>query len=572
MYKHRTDSPQSVLVDAVETLSSIADLDFNKQHVVAEEQELNLQNSKIQYKSVKWLGENTQESRKVIKNIFKVVLRYLKRFYKHEYRRIGNQNAMEEIKTIMVLVGEAAKKLDMQQKSSKKLKKITDLKEYRALQKFYKERIARKIDEGILGKWILSISQVEKAPEVPKDLSDKEFISLQGVKRDVDYELFYMRKESGSRFYQPRVVRNMKLVSDFGAYFGSRQLKGELVHLPFAIDSYYCDIANHLLKSAGRRIRGFLELSVAMRKKSFLKDLNSAVIALMLAANPRNKKRNDPIKTCEAYFRDFQVFLRKSLSTKAYQKQVVYGVKKEVKEQEYAFELIETLCYCMNKSLNGFTSFNNYMERVVEEALELKEFVDLDYEKKPIWRCLLDTYTSMTSSVKQSLKGPIHKVLEDMELKQNNTFDPFIQGNLPNSFIGLYYKDKKIDILHMPCPTHQEKINKANITEEFLAYLRKGKKYKNKTTHLMFNLQDNTERKGYARAKAVEDLSEAKVYNEQLEVVTLPKNTAFYHQIEPYHKDNQAKNFINHLKEQITGESTGFYFSKKCRKNFFLNG
>jgi hypothetical protein len=575
MHNQRKDSPHSTLAHAVETLSSIVDFDMDRQYAVAEEQELHLHGHKIEYKSVRWLGKNKEESQRVIKNIFKVVLRYLKRFYKHEYSYVENKNAMDEIKTIMVLVGEAAKKLDMGPQTSENVKKITELSEYKALQVFYKERIAKKIDEGTLGKWILSIVQSEQELQESKkavkkeDLSSKEFISLQGVKRDLDYELFYMRKDNGSRFYTPRVVRNMKLVSDFSSYFGPNQVRGELIHLGFAKDAYYCTMANHLLDSMGSKMRNFFAISVLKRRNEFFKELNFSLIALMLSSHKGNRKENNPIKTCEAYFKDFQFFLRKCLSSKIYQKLVAYKEKSIASDEQIAFDLCQSICFCMNKSLDGFRSFDNYMERVLEEALQMKEFVEFEYDKTHYWKKLLDSYMSMTSLVKHNLKGPVHKILSVMESKENNAFDPFIQGNLPNYLLGLYYNEKKIDFLHMPSPTHQEKIHQATVTEEFLAYLREGKKNRDKTTHLLFNFQDNTDWKEFARSKALEDIAKAARYKEQIEVVTLPKNTAFYHQIEPYHKENQAEIFINHLKEQIVGKSTGFYFSKKIEEKLF---
>ena len=72
MYNQRKDSAQGTLTEAVETLSSIADLDAERQYAVTQEQELKLHGNKIQYKSVRWLGENSEESRKVIKTSLKL--------------------------------------------------------------------------------------------------------------------------------------------------------------------------------------------------------------------------------------------------------------------------------------------------------------------------------------------------------------------------------------------------------------------------------------------------------------------------------------------------------------------
>src|SRR5215203_67518 len=101
------------IIEAVETLSSIADLEFDRDVGIAQRHELILHDEKIAYKTVHWLHERgASETVSLVRETFRVILHYLKQFYKKEYGHVSDPRTIEGIKTIMVLVGEAAKKLD----------------------------------------------------------------------------------------------------------------------------------------------------------------------------------------------------------------------------------------------------------------------------------------------------------------------------------------------------------------------------------------------------------------------------------------------------------------------------
>jgi hypothetical protein len=125
-----------------------------------------------------------------------------------------------------------------------------------------------------------------------------------------------------------------------------------------------------------------------------------------------------------------------------------------------------------------------------------------------------------------------------------------------------------------PSPTHQEFIHKAGVKGEFKAFLRACGHEKTFKKCLLLNLQDRTNWKEHFRCAAIEDLAEHESFAKQLEIVSLPKDTEFYHQLAPYHQENHADVFIKHLKEQIHDESGGFRISDIIRKEIsktFIN-
>ena len=72
--KHHSEGSNISILDAVETLSEIADLEVLPQVGVAEKHNLNLGDQAITYRSIQWLHEDDIELRlEGLKEIFKVV-------------------------------------------------------------------------------------------------------------------------------------------------------------------------------------------------------------------------------------------------------------------------------------------------------------------------------------------------------------------------------------------------------------------------------------------------------------------------------------------------------------------
>ena len=58
-------------------------------------------------------------------------------------------------------------------------------------------------------------------------------------------------------------------------------------------------------------------------------------------------------------------------------------------------------------------------------------------------------------------------------------------------------------------------------------------------------------------------------FNENLTVITLPKNTDFYHQFAPYQDLDHAALFIDQFEEHLGSETSGFYFPQRVHKEIF---
>ncbi|MCB1112679.1 MAG: hypothetical protein H7A37_09160 [Chlamydiales bacterium] len=570
-------SSELSLVDAVETLSSIADMDFDKEIGVTQSHELDVQNKKVSYRTVHWLRDrDAKESLEVIKETFRVILNYLRNFYRDEYRSLKDMQTIEGVKTIMVLVGEAAKKLDRYNKEflQKKNFSVTKLKEYKELQQFYESRISKRVDDGKLSKWILGLTQMaESMPQKQIEAKEKKawetkyiFVDLESVKKDTEYELFLLRKEDGTRFFSPRLIRNMKLVSDFGSYFGHSELDDPLSSLQQWEDRCFHASAQSIIRSVGTRADRFFHEAGRYKGRELPALLIQTLMALMLAGNPNNLMRNNPPKNCLEYFKDFQLFLREAMHSRHYQRLVAYPPNEQDRLGCSIVETIHALCRALYVHMRGYQEMVPIIQELITESLneDGNQFVDGE-----LWEKIQNEYDALQKVLKRHPNGGLVKVLDLLEAGTVRQFDPLHQENVPTPLFHLYMNDSRMTCMRMASPTYQEFIHRVHIVEEFLGFLRACSSDHIIRKHLIFNLQDRTSWREVARCKAIEGLQNVKQFHDHLVVVTLPIDTEFYHQMAPYHDENKAKVFMEHFKEHLGDENAGFYFPDRLKGELF---
>lgn len=567
------------LLEAVETLSNIAD--FNFENVGTEQSpELGWQQ---QLKSVHRLpSQDANLTVTIVKKTFRVILNYLRNVYKKGYLYIKNDNALENIKTMMVLVGEAARKLDRYTFLFHKAqaKSITELKEYKKLQEFYQSHIARKIDERLLGKWILALSQKDN-PTAKVILSANKssqtkhvFVDLDSVKKDTEYELFFLRKEDGTRFFNPRLIRNLKLVNHFEDYIGEKQERDLLKDTVVWKDRFAHSCAKAIIKTVHRDLEKYYRETLNIKDHEVVEGLNKTIMALLLSANVHNLGHNNTQKNCRDYFYDFLFFLRKVLYLKDYQKFLAYPPRKSNKLDHCLLDTINLLCKAIYIQLIDAKEIFSYVAAIISQAHHQNSPKNSNQLTSPyvLYSSLNDDYKAVSQWLKGHMSGLLNKTLNVLEEGNYQGFDPLMQENLPTYMYSLYAREKKIIFMRWPCPTHQEYINKADVAKEFKSFLRACEHENNIKKCLIFNLQDRTSWKESYRCTALEDLPRHESYSKHIEVVTLTKDSEFYYQLPPYQDDNNADSFIKSFKEHLRDEHGGFLFSNQLKKSLFLEG
>jgi len=397
------------------------------------------------------------------------------------------------------------------------------------------------------------------------------FIDLESVKRDTEYELFYLKKEDGTRFFNPRLIRNIKLVCDSGESIEGGMESDPLSKINIWQDHMMQVAAKNILQTQGVLLDRFFGEAKKSWKRELVAALNKAIIALMMSSNPRNLLRNSPVKSCLEYFLDFQFFLRMALKSREYQRLMVYPPKRSNRLAHCLLDLTHSLCRALFSSIQGYQELLPVFENVLHKAEQAQspEHSKAAAECNMLWSRLAADYSAMKKLIRKHPNGPLVKDLEILQHGIYHVFDPIAHFNIPNQLYSLYLQEHKMTNVRIPTPTYQEFIHKAEILEEFKGFLRAYSRPQFKRKHLIINLQDRTSWKEHFRSVALEDLQKNRNFAKSLTVVTLAKDTEFYHQLAPYHEDNHANIFIKHFKEHLSDENCGFYFPKSIFNTLF---
>lgn len=557
--------------DAVNLLTHIMDMDFEEKEsplseVFTEPEVLRVVN--------RVYDQDRIPSLKTVKEVFRVIFDYLNRVCDHHVTHETNRAAtVEQVKTIMVLVGEAAKKLDKYQSLFQKAqhhKSITELKEYKQLQDLYLTRIERHVDEDRLGKWILALGQKRESKQSSetavkrKSMQTKHlFIDLDAVKKDIEYELFFLRKDDGTRFFSPKLIRNLKLVSDFGDYLREEKLADPLGDIAVWRSRIAHAFAVNVMRNSWREIKRFYLNSRLLAHDEVSSHAYKMVMALLLAAHAHNEWHEFGLKNCEDYFCDCLMFLRETLHHPDYQKMIAYSPHREDKGAHALLDLIHSICMSIYVHLEGIQQFLPFVHNLIDESKKYYSYQKGSGLKVETWRRLDAEYFSVSKMMQHHSRGPIDKILNAFDEGECHSFDPFLQKNLPGVLYELYLDGYRCCIKRWPSPTTQEQVQQAYVVDEFKGFLRGCDIEEKIHKCLIINFQDSVSWKGYARCSCLEELANSETYAKHLELANIPKDTEFYYQDYPYRSENYADEFIKNFKEQLEESAGGFLFSEE---------
>lgn len=559
------------LLEAVEALSAITE-----QHWEQGEVEWIPLDEEIDLKHPEWLlGSDKERARETVKELFKAVLNHLKHFYQNEYSLATNSTTLEGIKSLMVIVGEAAKKIDHYTTlfQDKHYGGATKLSEYKQLQEFYKKKISRTIDEALLGKWLLALTQrtfiehEKKHAEGMRSLETRHvFVDLESVKQDRDYELFFIKKEDGTRFFNPRIIRNIKLISDFGLRGDQTIDEGLFVEQKVWEDRAIHDFAHQILKRAHPVINQFYGALVKDKGLECQGYLNMAIMALLLAAGKDRLGYQDHHKASKDYFSDFKQFFRLVLDSRGYQKFMAYPFEERSKSQEATLKISAALLSAIFEGVSSSNETHSYLTYLFGEA---RKVVSPDHlrealSKGELWSYLSADFSAMKKMLKKFPNESIDKILEELDRGFYQQFDPWMQGGVIAKVPDLSVNNSGVVWHVLPAPTKQEYIHHASVIEEFQGLLLSH--HQSDGPVLIINHQDRTDWREHARCAALENLEEYEQFASFLTVATIPKDTPFYWQEEPYQEEHQVHLFKEHLLEQIADNHGGLFLSEKVRK------
>jgi len=581
MSNSRGKGPALTVLDAVETLSSIVDMDteFNEVSTITAE-ELGLESEKVSARNVEWVRDQDIDTTiDQVKSIFSVIFDYVEGFYKKESQYLQNQKTVEEIKNIMFLVAEAAKKLDYYTALQKNGEKgtITELEEYKRIQDFYRKKIDQRIDESVLGKWIMGVAEATLLQDALADWKkrkvvaiQKTYVDLESIKSDHEYELLLIRKNDGAPFYSPQLIRNIKLVCDFGFLEQEVEQLDILKKIKFWREEAVCDSAADILHSIWDPIRIFYRFVNTGSEDVVVSALSKTVFALMMASNPNNQRRNLPAKSCSQYFSDFQLFLREVLSSREFQRILIYSSKEDNILEKTVLEIVEAICSTLFLNLHSLQKFSHRIDQILHRASVHAESRNIKQKKEGVLsNRLLHDYSALLYALKYHANGPLERDLELIGSDDTVGFDTLKQENLPNFWFDFYVGERQIKHLRFPCPILQERVDHADVSEEFKGFLFHLLRNAQKQNIIIFNLQDRLSWREIARSTLMERLQKSSLFSDILTVVTLDIDSDFYHQLGVYASLNNADSFMNEFYNCLNAPEGAYFFPEKVRNILF---
>ena len=543
--------------EALDNLATIVSLDMDAPPLIGLVKGKRIVTDKEDFGSgaVTWLSEEPQVLFEVMDITYRTIHNHLIALSERSEMNWDDQKAIKGIAAMMALVSESAVVFDryMAFRAGRKEPKeisVMERAEFQDLMYYYQNRFSQQMK--------LKHEEYEAPPEA--------LVDIEAVKRDRDYELFYLRKEDGSVYYNSDIIRNLKTSIDFSVE-GDGLEEDPLLKIRTMQDRDLQASAGQVLAGCHEEIEAFYKFSKKLENHQWASILRSALIALFLTANPRNLIQNTIGKSCLQYYEDFHQFLRQALRTVEYQKAIAYPPEHSDKVSYALLHLTHSLCYWFFVRPGGIKQeviglIHRTMRKGEKEAALPKG--------ETIWnQCIYDDEKFRTE-MGHFPNGPLFKIFDLIrESKDEDTlipFDPIGQQNLPMRLFNIHTRGLTIHMIRLPSPTTQTIINKADIVDEFKGYLRFFSKESAQKKHLMINFQDRTSWKEFARCKALDQLQTNAEFRKNLYVVTLPKATDFYYQNYEYFNMDSAEEFLSSLISQFDApEECGFFFPSKVK-------
>lgn len=566
------------ILDALENLNTLVDADSLDEIEVTQGSLLIPHKGEIEggKDEIYWVQAGPDDQTRVaIQNTFSSVHSHLQTFYSKMKKDGDTKRLMEGINAVMVLVGEAAKK--MEKFGTLFRKRVTEFEEYEKLQDFYRNRVIKEsfrefaktsLPKGeiksagqVLPEQMIADQQLQEllAEEPVEEFAGIHILNdIDVIKRDHLYELFFLKNEAGHHFFTYELARTIKLSCDFGEYAGGYFGEDPLLQIKNWEDKELNLRANAILKNCKRLIDQFYKGAMRYKEMEVATSVHNAVMALMLAANPRNLIRQFALKGCHLYFHDFLYFLRATMKNREYQKFMIYGAPLGKPFFQDLLDLVDSLCYQLFTAPIADEEVSTSLKQMINEGRHSKG--------ESLSHYLAGAYRALNAVLQKHPNGPVFKALDLIREEEIPLFDPIFLGNIPCQEWRFVGKDQEAIILRMPCPIQQEVIDRAFITPEFETFLH-GLKARQRLLYI--NFQDRTSWKEHARSVAMEELARQAQFAENLTVVTLAKDTEFYNQAGYYQDSDDAHLFIQSFSEHLHDETTGYYFPPELKKELF---
>ena len=519
--------------------------------------------------AILWLGPDSMDVLiDVAKVSYSTIHKYLESMYISAETPWEDEKTKKGIQSLMLLVGEAAhnfeeylKVLSIKDPRRSLLQSV----EYKRLQEYYLKKITKKLPFSPEGdqEWQDEWQENDEALSIDLDMGSS--VDFESLRRDQEYELFYIHNDEEKPFFTHQLLRNVKLVCDFDEEILETE-DDPLLQIRYMKDKDLQASAKQIMKTIQVDVRKFYKLKVSIWKHELSSLIHKTLVALMLASNSRNLIAHTHHKNCIEYFTDFHDLLRKCLICHEYQKFMAYPERIQTPQDKAMVRLLHRLCKAFFFRIGGIKEeMLGFIYRLIHKG-EAKSKLKTE-KTKTLWTELIQADEKIRKILSLYPSGPLCKDLDVLRKQETEYiyFDPIIQDNLPAYQYELTVNNNTIGVLHLPCPTRQHLISKANTINEFGAWMKCN--LEEKQNHLLINLQDRNSWKEATRCHAIEEMSLQAQYRAYLRVVGLNKDSEFYNQRGLYLNIKDAKEFLSSLKKELKDFDNLSYFYLRIMKN-----
>lgn len=550
------------ILEAVDFLSSLSEID-----VTISPRALSVE-EKDSLHPHRWLDQNLiAKNQEIVSQAFVSIHHYLQEIQAKHPEQLKDSHILKGLQSILAILDEAVEKIEKFTdlfKESPNLESLMDLEEYRKLQEYVTAFILPHFSE-MPEYWEedLGVQEEELIGVSKKGLRD-----IEDTKEDKLYDLFYIRKEDRKPFYDYDMIRRLKLLYDFDQIVELNEEENSFIRIRQLQDKDFYQKASSILQGSSYLIGSFYKEAMKMKGVPLVASMNKTLMALMLAANPRNwhnaslSQESRLFKSSAEYFGDFHFYLREVLHSAEYKKMLTVRSESAHPLFQNCFLLIHKLCsaYFLTVSLQKETV--SFIRRMIHIGSKMAQVKEPSGKNPSIWKELLWEDDSIRQVLQKQPNGPIRQIVESfLRGDIGKGWDPLSHKNIPTHLFTLLGKGKEVAFLRMPAPLMQKSIQIAEVPSEFEAFLKgclMGDKHQK---FLLVNLQDRTSWEEHPRSEALEVFSKKEDVVRVFSLIGLPKKTDFYFQKEDYQELNEAGLFMEQLVEQFEGrEQCGFYW------------
>lgn len=548
------------IVEALDALSSMAELDYQK---VKNLKEAMKKGEEVSYPS-KWLFLGNDElTLHHIKMTFSVLLEYLREVGEKSKEKIRLDETQKGIRAMIILLDEAAIKIDryttlMEDRVIER--SVKELKEFQELKELYHKKLLKKLQKKDEEKELWYAGLEESLPHQGQ-VDEREIKDLQVVKQDHEYELFFIKREDGKRFFNRNLLRHVKLVHDFDKIIvadieGDPFLKMEKVK-----DRSCQEAAKNIKQYLHAELKQFFSNNPKSLDSELYEKLASAIYSISLASSHHNLIEEGAKKSAAQYYNDFISFLSHSLVS------TEYNANNELEFQQISFlekELFAILDHCFYAFFTFPFPKENMIGLIKQLMGEKAKEARGNTSCRQIWTDFKQQGEHLHRVLEKYPSGPLFKLLDAISEEAPFGYEPLAQGFYPTALFEVKGLSQNLNVIKLPSPTVQEFIHEAKISALFQGFLEALARRNKGEKVLIINLQDRTSWKEQARCHALEAIPLQSKLKDVIHVCTLAKNTSFYHQTDEYEKIHQAEDFKKLLIMQIlSGPECGFFFPRQ---------